>query len=61
MRQDACTDCHKSPRHARPVAAKARTCTGCHMPLVKPSADLQFANHWIGIYTPANSLLPKAK
>ena len=60
VRQDACQDCHKAPRHTRPVA-KAQTCTGCHMPLVKPSADLQFANHWIGIYAPGNNLLPKSR
>lgn len=59
-RVDACSGCHQSPRHVRPVT-KTQTCVGCHMPLVKPSADLQFANHWIGIYSPGNPLLPKAK
>jgi hypothetical protein len=57
-RTEACADCHKSPRHVRPVA-RTQTCVSCHMPLVKPSPDLQFANHWIGIYAPANALLPK--
>lgn len=56
----ACSGCHPSPRHLRPVSGST-TCVGCHMPLVKPSPDLQFANHWIGIYAPGNPLLPKVK
>ena len=59
-RQDACQDCHKAPRHPR-TPTKAQTCVGCHMPIVKPSPDLQFANHWIGIYPPGNALLPKTR
>lgn len=60
VRLDACADCHKAPRHSRPPA-RTQTCVGCHMPMVKPSADLQFANHWIGIYAPGSPLLPKPK
>lgn len=60
VRTEACSGCHANPKHARPVA-KTQTCTGCHMPLVKPSPDLQFANHWIGIYAPGNPMLPKPK
>jgi hypothetical protein len=59
-RAEACADCHKAPRHSRPVA-KTQSCVGCHMPLVKPSTDLQFANHWIGIYAPGNTLLPRTR
>jgi len=51
VRQDACQGCHPAPRHSRPLA-KTQTCTGCHMPPVKPSPDLVFANHWIGVYAP---------
>jgi Zn finger protein HypA/HybF involved in hydrogenase expression len=58
VKQDACTACHSAPRHLRPVA-KTQTCSSCHMPLVRPSPDLQFANHWIGIYAPGQPLLPK--
>lgn len=59
-RVDACAGCHPAPRHSR-TFAKTQTCVGCHMPLVKPSADLQFANHWIGIYTPGNPLVPNIR
>lgn len=57
-RADACADCHPSPRHAAPVA-RSMNCVNCHMPAVKPTADLEFANHWIGIYAPANPLFPR--
>ncbi len=59
-RVEACADCHKAPKHTT-AAAKTQTCAGCHMPLVKPSADLQFANHWIGVYAPGNPLLPRTR
>ena len=58
-KQDACAACHPAARHSRPQAVKGQTCASCHMPLVRPSADLQFANHWIGIYLPGSPLLPK--
>ena len=31
-------------------AVYAASCAGCHMPLVKPSPELGFTNHWIGVY-----------
>lgn len=55
---DACSSCHPSPRHLRALA-KTATCTGCHMPAVKPSSELRFTNHWIGIYRPGSPLLPR--
>jgi hypothetical protein len=58
VRLDACLDCHKAPRHKAPQLARSKPCAACHMPLVKPSPDLQFANHWIGVYAPANPLIP---
>ena len=60
VRQDACTGCHANPRHLQPVA-KSQTCANCHMPLVKPSTGLQFANHWIGVYNRGSALLPAPK
>lgn len=57
---DVCSGCHQAPRHARPQLVRGQSCAGCHMPLVKPSPDLRFANHWIGIYAPGNPLLPVA-
>ena len=59
-RRDACRSCHEQPKHRRPVAA-GQQCDTCHMPLVKPVPGLQFANHWIGIYTPGALLLPKTR
>ena len=59
-RDAACQGCHPAPRHSRPPA-KAQTCVGCHMPAVKPSAGLQFANHWIGIYAPGATMLPRSR
>lgn len=56
---DACQSCHLKPAH-KTVALAKRTCVSCHMPLVKPSPQLRFANHWIGIYASGNSLRPLA-
>ncbi len=61
VRVDACAGCHKAPRHSQPQLVRARSCVSCHMPVVKPSPDLGFANHWIGIYQPGNPLLPRAR
>lgn len=44
----ACENCHASPKHN--VSVANRTCFECHMPVVKPSPQLSFTNHWIGIY-----------
>jgi len=57
VRMDACSGCHEKPRHTKPVAA-GQTCVSCHMPLVRPSLDLQFANHWIGVYVPGSPKIP---
>ena len=53
----ACAGCHAAPKHARPVAGKA--CVECHMPAVKPQANLAFANHRIAIYAPGDPLSPR--
>lgn len=46
---NTCVSCHTTPKHQRPVTGLA--CVTCHMPDVKPSPTLRFANHRIGIYT----------
>jgi hypothetical protein len=43
-----CAECHQAPKHTVPVSNGS--CAGCHMPLVKPSPELGFTNHWIGVY-----------
>ena len=52
-----CRNCHQAVRH-KSVTAKA-SCVSCHMPTVRPSAQLGFANHWIGVYSPATTLRPR--
>lgn len=52
-----CVSCHPKPAHTTRVAA--RTCVNCHMPQVAAGANLNFTNHWIGIYAPnGRHLLP---
>jgi hypothetical protein len=55
-RRDACGSCHREVRHRTNVSTG--TCVSCHMPAVKPNAELKFANHWIGIYAPGSPLRP---
>jgi hypothetical protein len=52
----ACARCHASPQHTKPVDGRA--CAECHMPAVKPQANLAFANHRIAVYAPADPLSP---
>jgi hypothetical protein len=52
----ACFKCHPGPKHPMRVAGKA--CAECHMPSVAPTPNLTFANHRIGLYTPADPLQP---
>lgn len=54
-----CAKCHAAPRHTARVAGKP--CAECHMPAVKPSPALEFANHRIAIYAPSDPLTPLAK
>jgi hypothetical protein len=53
-----CEGCH-SARHKASVTR--RSCVSCHMPEVKPSPDLRFANHWIGVYATGAPLRPIAR
>ncbi len=55
-REPACAGCHGKPRHR---AAVSGTCVSCHMPKVRPQANLAFSNHWIGIYAPGRPLRPR--
>jgi len=52
----ACARCHAAPQHTKPIAG--RPCAACHMPPVKPQANLAFANHRIAVYAPADPLSP---
>jgi hypothetical protein len=52
----ACSQCHRAPRHSKPVAG--RSCVGCHMPAVKPQPNLAFANHRIAVYAAADPVTP---
>ncbi|HTM47753.1 MAG TPA: multiheme c-type cytochrome [Bryobacteraceae bacterium] len=52
----ACLKCHPAPKHSKPIAALA--CVDCHMPPVRPDANLAFANHRIAIYAAADPLTP---
>jgi hypothetical protein len=54
-----CAGCHRGVRHRAPVASQS--CVGCHMPQVPTSAQLEFTNHWIGIYTKGNPLTPSRR
>jgi hypothetical protein len=52
----ACKTCHPAAKHMATVAA--RPCAECHMPRVRPTPNLSFANHRIAIYSPSDPLLP---
>lgn len=58
-----CATCHAQPKHLSPVLNKS--CIACHMPVVRPSPQLGFSNHWIGVYrltgVGANLLRPVQK
>jgi len=54
----ACQKCHSGVRHEQAVGDRA--CSECHMPAVRVSANLAFANHRIGIYSPGDPLSPVA-
>ncbi len=54
-----CSQCHHEVRHR--TATAGASCVTCHMPQVQATPELQFTNHWIGIYTKTNFLLPVAR
>jgi hypothetical protein len=45
-----CAACHKEVKHK---AAVVGACASCHMPAVAATPEMQFADHWIGIYGPS--------
>lgn len=56
-----CMACHAEglvPAPTCPPPAEA-ACATCHMPKVRPQAELAFTNHWIGIYAPETPLKPR--
>ena len=55
-----CVGCHQEVRHRTATAGTA--CVTCHMPEVQePAPEVQFTNHWIGIYAKGNSLVPVSR
>ncbi len=42
-----CLQCHRQVKHSTAVQG---ACVTCHMPAVTATAEMQFADHWIGIY-----------
>jgi hypothetical protein len=44
----ACAKCHPAVKHSRPITGQP--CAECHMPPVKPTTNLSFANHRIAVY-----------
>ena len=54
-----CAGCHANARHR--VAVAKQSCVGCHMPQVQTGPHLRFTNHWIGVYSDSNALVPAAR
>jgi tetratricopeptide (TPR) repeat protein len=55
-----CAACHHEVRHRTATAGTA--CVACHMPQVQePAPEIQFTNHWIGVYGKGNSLVPVSR
>ena len=57
-----CMNCHAGP--GNPPASvcppsEVAACSSCHMPRVRPQAELEFTNHWIGVYAAGNRLQPR--
>jgi len=51
-----CAGCHRQVKHN---AAVGGPCAGCHMPAVEATAEMQFADHWIGIYERGGATSPR--
>ena len=51
-----CASCHTDVKHLAPTPGVA--CVSCHMPNVSATSEMQFTNHWIGVYSSANPLVP---
>jgi hypothetical protein len=53
-----CGSCHAQ---GACKAGKTAQCASCHMPAVEPQQGLRFTNHWIGVFPPGESYLPRRK
>lgn len=59
-----CIGCHTSSRLSQaPVCRSQRRegCASCHMPRVHAIRQLEFSNHWIGIYSQSDRLVPVSR
>lgn len=56
----ACHDARSRPPAAVCTSAANVACASCHMPKVKPQPNLQFTNHWIGVFRDGAVLRPRA-
>jgi Cytochrome c554 and c-prime len=57
-----CAGCHdwsKHPPQPGYTIGSTDGCIECHMPRVAAQANLEFTNHWIGIYSEENKLTPR--
>ena len=57
-----CLGCHNASEHPpQPgyATGSAAGCIDCHMPRVAAQANLEFTNHWIGVYSEDNKLTPR--
>ncbi|MEZ5400883.1 MAG: multiheme c-type cytochrome [Bryobacteraceae bacterium] len=59
--RSACAGCHPGASHPAALKTTTRTCESCHMPPVKPTPELSFANHWIGVFAPGETLVPRIR
>jgi tetratricopeptide (TPR) repeat protein len=50
-----CARCHRQVKHTMAVSGP---CAGCHMPAVMAAPEMQFADHWIGIYARGGGTAP---
>jgi hypothetical protein len=55
---DICARCHHPAKLPPAARCSAPDCAGCHMPRVQAIRHMEFANHWIGIYSSSNRLVP---
>jgi hypothetical protein len=52
-----CKSCHSAQGACK--AGQTAQCASCHMPAVEPQEGLRFTNHWIGVFPPGESYLPR--
>jgi hypothetical protein len=55
---DICARCHNPAKSPPAANCSATDCVGCHMPRVQAISHMEFSNHWIGIYSSSNRLVP---